>query len=1093
MSSRRKPTPRPASDAGALYSSLVEHSSDAILLLDRGGKVVYATPSLTTVVGYDPGELVGTNAFDLLHPEDRPRAEGLFGDVLKRPSGWVRTEVRMKRKEGGWRHIEGYGVNRLDERSVGAVVVNLRDVTERHVAAGEMQTALSLLRATFESTADGLLVVDLSGRVAAFNHRFAQMWQLPDSVLASGDDQQLLHYATAQLKDPEGFMRRVRELYGRPEAESFDVIEFRDGRVFERQTQPQRLGGDPIGRVWSFRDVTVRRRAEAALRASEERYRAFIAQSGEGIWRLELEHAIPAGLPEDTQVDQLYGAGFVAECNDTMARQLGFEAAREVVGIRLQELFDRADPQNEGALRAFIRSEYRLTDVESHRPDRQGRPRIFLNSIVGLVEHGLLVRAWGSRRDITERKRAERVQAATYRISEAANAVDNLDDLYPSIHKIIADLMPARNFYVALLDADNCRLVFPYFVDEIDTNFDPKPLGKGLTEYVLRTEEPLLATPEVYERLLRAGEVELVGAPSIDWLGVPLRGAHHTFGALVVQTYEAGVRYGDEEKRILQFVSTQIAHAIERKRAHEALREGEERYRTFIEQSTEGVFRVEHEGGVPVDLPEEQQVDAIYRTAYIAECNDVMAQMYGLTHAGQLIGKPLTDLHDMLDPANREFMRAFVRGGYRLVDAESHERDADGRIRYFLNNTVGFVTDGRLVRAWGTQREVTERRRLEAQLRQAQKMEAVGRLAGGIAHDFNNILTAILGTTQLIQRDLPAAYPELHADIEEIRKAASRAADLTRQLLAYSRRQVLAPKVLDVNAVVSGLNGMLRRLIGEDIRLDTSLDPALPAVKADPSQLEQVLLNLVVNARDAMPRGGTVTLATETGTLAAGALAPNVPEQSGRFVVLRVTDTGTGMSAETRAHLFEPFYTTKEVGKGTGLGLATVYGIVKQSGGYILVDSELGSGTSFRIYLPVVAERVPSPEPAAPSHEWRGSETLLLVEDEEGVRTFARRALEDKGYRVLMAASGTDAIGVARRFDGRIHVLLTDVVMPGLSGRELAEQLVAERPDVRVIYTSGYTDDETVRHGVREAETAFLQKPFTPEQLGRRIREVLDA
>jgi PAS domain S-box-containing protein len=965
-------------------------------------------------------------------------------------------------------------------------------VTERHVAAGDMQSALSLLRATFESTADGLLVVDRDRRVAAYNHRFAQLWQLPDSVLSAGDDEQLLQYAMAQLKDPEAFRRKVNDLYARPEAESFDVIEFLDGRVFERQTQPQRLGTQVIGRVWSFRDVTVRRRAEAALRASEERYRAFISQSSEGIWRCELEHPIPVGLPEDAQVDQLYAYGFVAECNDVMARQMGGHTAHDVVGVRLSDLFDRGDPQNEGVLRAFIRSGYRLTDLESHRRDRQGRPRVFLNSIVGLVETGFLVRAWGSRADVTERKRADRVQTATYRISEAANTVANLDELYASIHRIVADLMPARNFYVALLDAPRHRLTFPYFVDEIDTNFDPKPLGKGLTEYVLRTEEPLLATPDVYERLLRAGEVELIGAPSIDWLGVPLRGADHTFGALVVQTYEEGVRYGEEEKRILQFVSTQVAQAIERKRADDALREAEERYRTFIEQSTEGVFRIEHEGGVPVTLPEDEQIDALYATASIAECNDAMAQMYGFTHARELIGKRLPELHDMTDPVNRDLMRALIRNGYRLVDAESHERDVDGRIHYFLNNSVGFVADGRLVRVWGTQREVTERRRLEDQLRQAQKMEAVGRLAGGIAHDFNNILTAILGTTQLILRDLPDAYPDLRGDVEEIRKAATRAADLTRQLLAYSRRQVLAPKVLDVNAVVAGLNGMLRRLIGEDIRLETSLDPTLPAVKADPGQLEQVLLNLAVNSRDAMPRGGTVTIATATGSLAAGALAPHVPDQAGRFVILSVTDTGTGMSAETRAHLFEPFYTTKEVGKGTGLGLATVYGIVKQSGGYIVVDSELGHGTSIRVYLPVVAERVPPAEPPPPPTEWRGTETLLLVEDEEGVRNFARRALEESGYRVLLAASGQDALELAGRHSGPIHLLLTDVVMPGLSGRELAERLVADRPTVRVIYTSGYTDDETVRHGVRESETAFLQKPFTPEELGRRIREVLD-
>jgi PAS domain S-box-containing protein len=1092
---QHKPTPVPHAtrETDALFRALVEYSSDAIILLDAQGIVIYASPSLTTVTGYAPEELIEQSAIELFHPDDRSRLEAFFAEALAHPGTLVRTEVRMRHKDGSWRHIEKHAVNRLAERVVGAVVVNIRDVTERLLAEHETQQALSLLRATFESTADGILVVDREGRVAAYNHRFAQLWQLPDSLLSTQDDHQLLQYVVAQLKDPGGFLRKVQELYARPEAESFDVLEFKDGRVYERQSQPQRLGREAIGRVWSFRDVTVRRRAETALRASEERYRAFISQSSDGIWRFELEHPIPVGLPEDEQVEQLYHVGYVAECNDVMARQVGFDSAHELVGVRLGAMFDRADPQNEGVLRAFIRSGYRLSELESHRRDRNGRSRILLNNIVGLVEHGFLVRAWGSRRDVTERKRAERVQAATYRISEAANTVKNLDELYASIHRIVADLMPAKNFYVALLDAQGQRLTFPYFADEIDTHWDAKPLGKGLTEYVLRTEESLLATPDVYERLLRAGDVELVGAPSIDWLGVPLR-SDRTFGALVVQTYEEGVRYGEEEKRILQFVSTQVAQAIERKRADDALRRDEERYRSFIEQSTEGVFRIEHDPPVPITLSEQHQVDALYTSGYLAECNDAMAHMYGYAQARDMIGIRMRDLHEHGDPANLEFMRTFVRSGYRLVDAESHERDRHGHIHYFLNNSVGFVENGCLVRAWGTQRDVTERRRLEDQLRQAQKMEAVGRLAGGIAHDFNNILTAILGTTQLILRDIPATQPELRQDVEEIRKAATRAADLTRQLLAYSRRQVLAPKIIDLNTVVSGMNAMLRRLIGEDIRLITDLHSALPAVKADPGQLEQVLLNLAVNARDAMPRGGTVTISTNVEVLAAGAVAPNLPDQSGRFVRVTVTDTGTGMTPETRAHLFEPFFTTKEVGKGTGLGLATVYGIVKQSGGYVVVDSELGRGTSLRIYLPAVAEAAAPPEAAPPPspEQWRGSETLLLVEDEEAVRTFARRALEDSGYRVLLAGSGNDAIELARSHEGPIHLLLTDVVMPGLSGRELAELLLAERPDVRVIYTSGYTDDETVRHGVREAETAFLQKPFTPEELGRRIREVLD-
>jgi len=521
-------------------------------------------------------------------------------------------------------------------------------------------------------------------------------------------------------------------------------------------------------------------------------------------------------------------------------------------------------------------------------------------------------------------------------------------------------------------------------------------------------------------------------------------------------------------------------------------RRAEERYRSFIAQSSEGVSRLEIDPPVPISLPEEEQIDRLYAGARIAECNDAMARMYGFQEAGELVGTKLAELHTVTDPINREQIRAFLRSGYRVSNSETREHDREGRPRVFLNNVVGFLEDGHLVRVWGTQRDVTEQRHLEEQFRQSQKMEAVGQLAGGIAHDFNNLLTAILGNTQLLLRDIPPGDSK-RGDVEEIRKASERAASLTRQLLAYSRRQMLQPEVLDLNVVVAEMDKMLRRLIGEHIALVAVLAPDLGRVRADPNQIEQVIVNLAVNARDAMPDGGKLTIETANVDLDEGFAQAHLGSLPGSYAMLAVTDTGQGMDAGVRAHLFEPFFTTKEVGKGTGLGLATVYGIVKQSGGYISVYSEPGRGSSFKIYLPRIETPADAPASAQKGGPARGSETVLVVEDEPAVLTLSRRALEAQGYVVLAASDAAAALRVVERHGGTIHLLLTDVVMPGLSGPELADRLAAQRPGIRVLYMSGYPGDAVVQHGTLPSGSAFLQKPFSPDGLARKVRDVLDA
>ena len=477
--------------------------------------------------------------------------------------------------------------------------------------------------------------------------------------------------------------------------------------------------------------------------------------------------------------------------------------------------------------------------------------------------------------------------------------------------------------------------------------------------------------------------------------------------------------------------------------------------------------------------------------------NDALARMLGSPSAEALLaaaGDPLAALGPADEAGNpippHRLPGAAVLAGAPEAEALVQWRGRDGGRRAALVRATPIRDEGgRLRCAVCILHDVTERKRLEEQFLQAQKMEAVGRLAGGVAHDFNNLLTVINGFGEMLLAALPPELPA-RAYAEEVARAGERAAGLTRQLLAFSRQQVIQPRPLDLNAVVSGSEALLRRLIGEDVELAATLAEGLPPVLADPGQLEQVLMNLAVNARDAMPRGGRLTIETRPAELGEEQVRANPGVRPGPYVLLAVSDTGCGMDEATRARAFEPFFTTKGPGKGTGLGLATVYGIVRAAGGHAAIASEPGRGTTFEIYLPPAAGEARAAAAVA-GEAPGGTETVLLVEDDAAVRALAKRALERRGYDVLEAGGGGAALAVSAGA-GAIHLLVTDVVMPGMGGRELAGRLRGLRPGLRVLYMSGYTDDALVRHGVLAGEAAFLQKPFTPESLARKVREVLD-
>jgi len=521
----------------------------------------------------------------------------------------------------------------------------------------------------------------------------------------------------------------------------------------------------------------------------------------------------------------------------------------------------------------------------------------------------------------------------------------------------------------------------------------------------------------------------------------------------------------DQQGAVTHFLATQ-EDITSRKEAERALAESEALYRKVIEASFDGIGITE--GGV------------------LRDANRGFAEMFGYAQ-DEVIGKRILDfVADESMEATLRRLAEEMEGTYELVGKRK-----DGT-KVLLEATARTHNIGGRPGRLTALRDVTQKRQLEEQSRQAQKMEAVGRLAGGVAHDFNNQLTVITSCTELLLMDTGEGDPR-RDNLEEIRKAAQGAAALTRQLLAFSRQQVVEPKLVTIEEVVVTAEKMLQRLIGEDVELVAVLSDAPATVKIDPSQLEQVIMNLAVNARDAMPDGGKLTLQTSAVDLDEAYARTHWPATPGRFALLAVSDTGIGMTDQTKTRIFEPFFTTKEVGRGTGLGLATVYGIVKQNGGFIWVYSEPGQGATFRIYLPRVDEAPAAVPRVRTTTSLLGTETILLSEDAPALRGTARQILERYGYTVLEAPNGKEALTLARSLPGLIHLLLTDVVMPGMSGRELAERFTALRPEVKVLYMSGYTDDAVVRHGVLRPGIAYLQKPFTPESLAHKVREVLDS
>jgi len=740
--------------------------------------------------------------------------------------------------------------------------------------------------------------------------------------------------------------------------------------------------------------------------------------------------------------------------NPSLARILGYESPAEVISSFFniaQQLYVQPDVAAEVSSTLEDTGSVQGFEFEAFRKDGE---KIWVSLNIRLVRNpaGVELYREGTLEDITERKRSEAEQARLN--SEIKQQTDRLNTIVATVPGVVFEVSGSPG------NADNQTNFVSEYIGPM--------LGYTVSEWLAVPGFWLsIVHPDDKERVFKEASTEFArshdGAHEFRWIGKDGR-------IIWVRAHTVIVRGKGGDPVGVRGVVTDIT---EYKRAEQALIKSEERYRDLVENAHDIIYSQDLEG----NYTSMNQAGATI-TGYAVE--EALKLNFAQTVAPECL------------EATREMLKRKLAGD-RETAYEMEILAKDGHRIKVEANTKLVYQDGVPVGIQGIARDVTERKQLEDQLRQSQKMEAIGQLAGGVAHDFNNLLTAINGYSGLALQRIDDNHP-LRGYLEEIKKAGDRAANLTRQLLAFGRKQILQPLPINLNDIVTDMNKMLRRLIGEDVELRAKLDPALKKIKADPGQIEQVLVNLVVNARDAMPQGGKLTIETATVELDQDYADRHVGVTPGSYVMLAVSDTGTGIDDLTKAQIFDPFFTTKEKGKGTGLGLSTVYGIVKQSGGNIWVYSELKHGTTFKVYLPQL-DVVPAKteagvaEPAVAD----GWETILLVEDEDVVRGLAKKILEQSGYKVLEASRGEEGIRLCLQRTEPLHLLLTDVVMPGTSGKEVADRLRELLPGLRVLFMSGYTDEAIVHHGVLDSNVEFIQKPFTPTSLVRKVREVLDA
>jgi PAS domain S-box-containing protein len=1120
------------------FRVLFSDNTHIVAILDQSGHFRYASPSARSL-GYEPGELLGQMSLDYVHEDDRARVREVIRTVVKGYSLGSIGKFRFRHRDGSWRTLQAVTTSLLDMPAVRGIVINSRDVTDDEEADARMRSQDRQFQAIVNTVTDVVLELDGEGRYLNVWAADASKLARPQAeVLGRRIDEVLPADEAAQLAEP---LRRVLGT-GVPETLEYHLA-LPDGKhwFLGRLSRLAGIDGGPDTVCMGITDITDRKRAEEALARSESHFRALTEQASDMVTVVDRDGLVTyesssVARHQGRSVDQVIGrpvlervhpddladvsAAFrrLAEGSEVSSLRFRFrhrddtwriyettgrnllddpavhgivlntrdvtEESRAAEALQASETRFRALIENSTDLIAIFEADGRLTyaspsaqRILGYEPGTIQRQNVF--DYMHPDDAARARRSFGraaASRDTTKLREVFRFRHVdgSWRTFEAV-ASNLLDD--PAVRGIVInsrDVSERAGAEEALRESEaRLRSLFAGIDDAIFVHDE--------AGFILDCNESACRRLGYSRDEMLQMRTSAIDAPEFaEGYGSRLRAQleRGRFSCEGVHLAKDGRRIPvDVSSSVIEYHGRRAVLAVmrditSRKEAEAALLRSEVEHRGLIERLPLGIYRATRDGR-------------------LLAANAAFARMLGYDGPEEVLGR--ITMHDVYADADERTRLIAEWGPANDYSFEVRWKRKDGTPLVVRLHVHAVLNPARQVEGFeGLAEDVTEQCRLEAQFRQAQRLEAVGRLAGGVAHDFNNVLTAITSYSELLLR---AGAPESRkrAYVEEIRAAAQRAGALTQQLLAFSRRQVLQVKVLDVNTIVRTLDRMLRRLIGEDVRLELELAEGLGAVRADPAQMEQVIMNLAVNARDAMPAGGRLTIETANVVLDESYTRAHPGTAPGRYVMLAASDTGIGMDPETRSHIFEPFFTTKDPSKGTGLGLATVHGIVEQSGGSIWVYSEPGQGATFKIYLPRADAQpeglgeTPGPQPAG------GNETVLLAEDDAPVRGVMAQALEEKGYQVLSASDGPMALEVARGHRAQVHLLVTDLVMPGMTGRELATALLQERPDLRVIYMSGYADEAVVRHGVLEEGVNYLQKPFGPVDLARKVREVLDA
>ena len=1043
------------------FKALAENANDGILITVGEGIQAYANRRAGEITGYSVAELLKSSIKDLVHPDELEKIMGKYRKRLAGEPAPPQYETIIIRKDGKSLPIELTAAKTVWQGQPANLVI-FRDITERK----QMEQALAVreqeYRTLLENIPDLLVRYDPDLRRIYVN----PAWEKA-SGLSAGDVINVPAADIPKVPKPtvDEYMARLRKVLetGTPQAIEFTWVNARGVTLFlEYVIVPEY---DQNGKIVSVlavgHDLTERKRVENIMQARLRLLEFASSHSMDELLTATLDEiealtGSTIGFYHFLEADQktLSLQNWSTNTLKTMCTAAGKGSHYDIAqaGVWVDCVYER---------RPVIHNDY------VSLPHRKGMPE----------GHALVVREV-----VVPILRGNLIKAITGVGNKSTNYNESDIEIVSQLGDLSWDITDRKRAEEALRESEEKYRTL--FEESFDGLFITSPRGKildmnkkGIMMFGYDTKDEILsldlerdvyAYPPDRKRILAM--VNAQGTAEYEVVVKKKNGEE-------MLTYCSLTAVKDEQGAITTYRGI-IRDITERKKVEEALRESEEKYRDLVENINDILYATDEHGTV----------------TYIAP---TIESLSGYT-TSEIIGRPFSefvykeDIPFVLEKFQQDVSGHAEPNEYRMLTKS-------GVVRWVRTSSRPFFRETRVVGLRGVTTDVTDRKRAEEesealreQLRQSQKMEAIGRLAGGIAHDFNNLLTIIKGYSQLSLIELKEDSP-LKGSIEQIDKATDRAADLVRQLLAFSRRQILEMRVLDLNTTLANLHNMLRRLIGEDIELTMVLAEDLGRVKTDLGWIEQAIMNLVVNAKDAMPKGGKLTIETANVELDEAYARAHVAVTSGRYVMIAVSDTGAGMTPEVRERLFEPFFSTKEKDKGTGLGLSTVYGIVKQSGGNIWVYSEPGKGSTFKIYLPRVDEPLEQPREKLLGDELlRGSETIRLVEDEEEVRKLAVRVLERQGYKVLSARDGDEALLVCERHKDPIHLMLTDVVMPGMSGHEVAKRLEPSHPEMKVLYMSGYTDNAIVMHGVLVQGVNYIQKPFTVNGLTKKVREVLE-